>query len=51
LQALRDVPIYARTIRDICIKKPGRKAKYPLTVHVMGDLAVLMTEKTPCEIW
>jgi len=36
LQALRDVPIYARTVRDICIKKPGRKDKDPLTVHVMG---------------
>eukprot|EP00253_Pinus_taeda_P004065 PITA_04065 len=47
LQALRDVPIYARTVRDICIKKPGRKAKDPLTVHVMGDLANLMSGKVP----
>eukprot|EP00253_Pinus_taeda_P004863 PITA_04863 len=47
LQALRDVPIYARTVRDICIKKPGRKAKEPLTVHVMGELTALMTEKDP----
>jgi hypothetical protein len=47
LQALRDVPIYARTMRDICIKKPGRKTKDPLTVHVMGDLSTLMTGKTP----
>jgi hypothetical protein len=47
LQALRDVPIYARTMRDICVKKPGRKTKDPLTVHVMGDLSTLMTGKTP----
>lgn len=47
LQALRDVLIYARTVRDICIKKPGRKAKDTLTVHVMGDLAALMSGKTP----
>jgi len=47
LQALKDVPIYARTIRDICIKKPSRKAKDPLTVHVMGDLAALMLGKAP----
>eukprot|EP00253_Pinus_taeda_P033343 PITA_33343 len=47
LQALKDVPIYARTVRDICIKKPDRKAKDPLTVHVMGDLAALMSGKTP----
>ena len=52
LQALRDVSIYARTVRDICIKKPGRKAKDPLTIHVMGDLVALMSEKKPsCEIW
>jgi hypothetical protein len=40
LQALCDVPIYARTMRDICVKKPGRKTKDPLTVHVMGEVAV-----------
>jgi hypothetical protein len=47
LQALRDVPIYARTMRDICVKKPGRKTKYPLTVHVMGDLLALISGKSP----
>jgi hypothetical protein len=47
LQALRDVPIYARTMRDICVKNPGRKTKDPLTVHVMGDLSALMSGKTP----
>ena len=34
-------------MRDICVKKPGRKAKYPLTVHVMGDLSTLMSSKVP----
>lgn len=47
LQLLIDVPTYARTVRDICIKKSGRKAKDPLTVHLMGYLAALMIEKTP----
>jgi hypothetical protein len=47
LQALRDVPIYARTMRDICVKKPSRKTKDPLTVHVMGDLSTLMSGKNP----
>eukprot|EP00253_Pinus_taeda_P035700 PITA_35700 len=47
LQALRDVPIYARTVRDICVRKPGRKAKEPLTFHVMGELTALMIEKDP----
>jgi hypothetical protein len=47
LQALRDVPIYARMMRDICVKNPGRKIKDPLTVHVMGDLSTLMSGKAP----
>ncbi len=47
LQALRDVPIYARTLRDICVKKPGRKTKDPLTIHVMEDLSALMSGKAP----
>jgi hypothetical protein len=47
LQALHDVPIYARTMRDICVKNPGRKTKDPLTVHVMGDLSALTSGKTP----
>ena len=47
LQALKDVPIYAKTLREICVKKPGRKTKDPLTVHVMGDLSALMSGKTP----
>jgi hypothetical protein len=25
LQAIKDIPIYAKTVRDLCIKKPGRK--------------------------
>jgi hypothetical protein len=34
-------------VRDLCIKKPGRKPKDPLTVHVVGDLSELMLGKTP----
>ena len=43
LQSLRDVPIYARTVRDLCTKKPGRKPKDPPTVHVIGKLSALIT--------
>jgi hypothetical protein len=25
LQAIKDIPIYAKTVRELCIKKPGRK--------------------------
>jgi hypothetical protein len=29
LQAIKDILIYAKIIRDLCIKKPGRKKKEP----------------------
>jgi hypothetical protein len=47
LQAIRDVPIYANTVRELCIRKIGRKLKDPLTVHVAGDFSELMLGKTP----
>jgi hypothetical protein len=34
-------------MRHICVKKPGRKIKDPLTVHVMGDLYALILGKSP----
>ena len=36
LQAIRDIPILAKTIRDLCIKKPGRERKQPSTIQVGG---------------
>ena len=39
---MKDVPIYARTIRDLCLKWPGRKPKDPTTIHVLGKLSDLM---------
>ena len=47
LQALQDVPIYARTIWYLCTKKPGRKPRDPPTVHVIGNLSTLITTKAP----
>ena len=47
LQALQDVPIYARTVRDLCTKKPGRKPRDPPTIHVIGNLSSLIMGKTP----
>lgn len=45
LQAIKDVPIYSMTLREACLKKPGRKKKDPQTVHVMGQLADIMLGK------
>ena len=47
LQAIQDIPIYAKAIRDICVKKLGRKPKDPPTVYVMGRLSELLQGKTP----
>ena len=46
LQALQDVPIYARTVRDLCTKKLGRKPRDPPTIHVIGKLSALIIGKT-----
>ena len=47
LQALHDVPIYTKTIRDLVVKKPGRKPEDPTTVHVVGKLFELMMGRAP----
>ena len=47
LQLIRGVPIYAKTVRDLCIRRPERKPRDPLTVHVVGDLSKLILGKTP----
>ena len=40
------MPIYARTIWDLCIRKLGRKPSDPPTVHVKGKLSELIMGKT-----
>ena len=47
LQALQDVPIYARIVWDLCTKRTGRKPRDPPTVHVIGNLSALIIGKSP----
>jgi len=47
LQVIRDVPIYAKTVRDLCIKNPGRKPRDPLTIQVVGELSEMKLATTP----
>ena len=49
LQAIKDIPIYEKTIKDLCIKKNSRKKRYPSTIQVIGRLASLMSIKTTIE--
>ena len=43
LQAIRGIPILAKSIRDLCIKKLGRKKKQPSTIQVGGQATTLIT--------
>jgi hypothetical protein len=49
LQAIKDIPIYAKTIKELCNKKTGRKKQDPQTIQVVGKLASLMTTKVISE--
>jgi hypothetical protein len=44
LQAIKDIPIYAKIIRDLCIKNPGRKRKEPPVIQVVGQLSKFISE-------
>lgn len=45
LQAIKDIPIYNKFIKDSCMKDPRRKKKDPPTINVMGTLADFMLGK------
>lgn len=45
LQTIKEVPIYAKIVRDMCIKKLGRNPKHPPIVYVGGKLSALMLQK------
>jgi hypothetical protein len=47
LQVIRVVPIYADTVRELCIKKPIRKPRDPLIIYVVRELSELILDKTP----
>jgi hypothetical protein len=49
LEAIKNIPIYTRTIRELCLKKSGRKRKDPTTVQVVGKLASLMSTNITTE--
>ena len=40
------MPIYAKIVRDLCVRKPGRKPRDPPIVHVLGKLSELIMGKT-----
>ena len=44
-QDIKDVPIYGKVIREVYLKKLGRKKKDPTIVHVVGQLVDIMLGK------
>eukprot|EP00253_Pinus_taeda_P008877 PITA_08877 len=45
LQAIQDIPIYAKTIKELCIKKSRRNANTNPRVQVVGTLSDLLSGK------
>jgi hypothetical protein len=45
LQALQDMPIYEKTIKELCVKKPIKKVKNPSIVHMVGAFSDLILAK------
>lgn len=43
LQAIKEIPICAKIIRELCLKKPERKRLEPQTIQFVGRAAELMT--------
>jgi hypothetical protein len=44
LQDIKYIPIYAKIVRDLCIKNPGRKRKEPPIIRVVGKLSEFITK-------
>jgi len=49
LKAIKEIPIYAKTIKELCIKKSKKKKKDPTTIQVIGKLASLMSTQSIVE--
>jgi hypothetical protein len=45
LQAIKDIPILAKTIKELCLQKPGREKKQPTKIQVVGQLAELISNR------
>jgi len=45
LQAIKDVPIYNRLIKEKCFRHPGRHKRDAPTINVIGQLCDLMLGK------
>jgi hypothetical protein len=44
-RAIKDVLIYTKVVRELCLRKPGRKKKDPETINAIGKLLDLILGK------
>jgi hypothetical protein len=49
LQAIKDILIYSKVVKELCIKNPGRKQKDPPIVHLVGGLSKYISENPKLE--
>ena len=49
LKSLHDVPIYAKIVCGLFVRKPGRKPRDPPTIYVLGKLSKLIMGKIPLD--
>eukprot|EP00253_Pinus_taeda_P008478 PITA_08478 len=45
LQAIREIPILAKTIKELSLKRPGRKPRDIRRIHLVGKIADIMMGK------
>jgi len=48
LQAIKDVPIYNKLVKEKCFKHPGRRNRDAPTINVIGQLSDLMLGQVIC---
>ena len=44
LHAIKDITIYSKVIKELCIKRQRKKQKDPPTIHVIGEMFECMTD-------
>jgi hypothetical protein len=49
LQAIKDIQIYTKAIKELCSKKTNKRKNDPPTIHVIGNLAGLMSNTVSIE--
>ena len=45
LQAIKEIPILAKTIKELSLKRPGRKPRDTRKIHLVGKIADIMMGK------